>query len=182
MVEQVAELLQHVAQRRLGAGDALDLLVGEGEDRRQVGEVRQLLQGRPQPGLDDAAHQVRRRRFQAQGLDGAVSGQVDRVVQPVLDVAVQRRHEAVPQAALGEDQEADAVDLVHGLDDAGEERLGDAMAVVGAAGQQQVFELIEGHHDRDLAGRGSTSISTLNRASTRSCRLGRTWKSSSAKP
>ena len=77
------------------------------------------------------------------------SGHVDRVVQPILNVAVQRRHEAVPQAALGEDQEADAVELVHGLHDAGEERLGDAVAVVAAAGQQQVFELVEGHHHRD---------------------------------
>ena len=37
VVEQVAELLQHVAQRRLGAGDARHLLVGEREDvRRQL--------------------------------------------------------------------------------------------------------------------------------------------------
>ena len=44
VVEQVAELLEHVAQRRLGAGDAVDLLVGEREDRRQLAEVGQFLQ------------------------------------------------------------------------------------------------------------------------------------------
>ena len=79
-----------------------------------------------------------------------MAGHVDRVVEPILDVAVERRHEAVPQAALGEDQEADAVDLVHRLHDAGEERLGDAVGVVAAPGQQQVFQLIEGDDDRDL--------------------------------
>ena len=88
------------------------------------------------------------RRFQAQRLQGAVVGQVDRVVQPILDVAVQRRHEAIPQPALGEDQEADAVELVHGLHDAGEERLGHAVGIVAAARQQQVFELVEGDDDR----------------------------------
>ena len=76
---------------------------------------------------------------------------MDRIVEAVLNVAVQRRHEAVPQAALGEDQEADAVELVHRLHDAGEEALGGAMAVVGAASQQQIFELIEGDHDRNVA-------------------------------
>ena len=115
-------------------------------------------------------------------LQRAVAGQVDRVVEAILDVAVERRHEAIPQAALGEDQETDAVDLVHRLNDAGEKRLGDAMGVVAAAGQQQVFELIEGDHDRHAQLAQNTSITTLNSASTRSCRVGRTWNSSSAKP
>src|SRR5437870_4930635 len=79
-----------------------------------------------------------------------MSGNVDRVVQPVLDIAIERRHKPVPQAALGEDQEANAVNLMHRLDDAGEEGLGHAMAVVGAPRQQQVFELIEGCHHGDL--------------------------------
>ena len=75
--------------------------------------------------------------------------QVDGVVEAVLDVAVQRRDEAVPQTALGEDEEGDAVDLVHGLDEAGEEGLGNAVGVVGAAGEEQILELVEGEHDRD---------------------------------
>ena len=110
-----------------------------------------------------------------------MAGHVDRVVQPVLDVAVQRRHEAVPQAALGEDQEADAVELVHRLDDAGEERLGDAVGVVAAAGQQQVFELVEGDHDRDLQA-AEHLHQHLEQRQHQVLPLGRTWKSSSAKP
>ncbi len=144
------ELLEHVAQRRLGAGDADHLLVGEREDRRQVHAVGQLVQHRPQPGLDHLPHQLRRRCLQPQRLDGAEARHVHRVVEPVLDVAVQARHEAVPQAALGEDQEAQAVELVHRLNDAGEERLGDLVRVVAAPGQQQVLKLVKGDHDRDL--------------------------------
>ncbi len=72
------------------------------------------------------------------------------IVEPILDVTIERRHEAVPQAAFGEDQEAQAVDLMHRLDDAGEEGLGGAVAVIGAARQQQIFELVEGDDDRDF--------------------------------
>ena len=39
---------------------------------------------------------------------------------------------------------------MHGLDDAGEKRLGHARPVVIAAHQQQILELIERHHDRNL--------------------------------
>ncbi len=150
VVEQMAELLQHVAQRRLRAGDAMHLLLGERIDRRQFVGGADLVQHRPQSGLNDAAHQLRRRALQPQRLDGAVAGHVDGVVEPVLDVAVQRRHEAIPQAALREHQEAHAVDLVHGVNDAGEERLGTAPAVVGAAGQQQILQLVERDHHRNL--------------------------------
>ena len=80
VIEQVPVLLQHVAQGRLGAGDTQDLFVIERENRRQVGEVGQFLQRRPQPRLDHAPHQVRRRRLQAQRLDGAVPRHVDRIV------------------------------------------------------------------------------------------------------
>ncbi len=76
--------------------------------------------------------------------------QMDRIVQAILDVTVQGRHKPVPQAALGENQEADAVDLVHGPHDAGEEGFGDAMAVVSPPGQEQVFQLIEGGHHGNL--------------------------------
>lgn len=150
VIERVPELLEHVAQRRLGAGDAGDLLVVERVDAGESGEVGKLLESGSEPGLDDAADEIAGRRFEAERLDGAVAGHVHRVVEAVLDVAVQGRDEAVPQAALGEDEEADAVELVHGLDDTGEERLGDAMAVVGTADEQQVFHLVEGDHDRDL--------------------------------
>ena len=44
MVEEVPELLQHVTQRRFGAGDALHLLVVEGIDRRQLGEIAELFE------------------------------------------------------------------------------------------------------------------------------------------
>jgi hypothetical protein len=150
VVEQVAELLKHVAQGRLGAGDAGDLLVGEREDRGQVGEVGQLLKRRSQPGGNDLPDEVRRRGLQPQRLDRAVFRHMDRVVEPVLDIAVERRNEAVPQSALGEDEEADAVHLVHDLDEAREERFADAVAVLGAADEEQVFELIEGDNHGHL--------------------------------
>src|SRR5437868_15363616 len=68
---------------------------------------------------------------------------MDRVIEAILNIAVKRRHEAVPQAALGEDQKTDAVNLVHRLDDAGKKSFGNAVAVIAAPGQQQIFELIE---------------------------------------
>src|SRR5262249_7407136 len=72
------------------------------------------------------------------------------IAEPVLNVSVQRRHKAVPQAALSEDKEADSVDLVHHLNNSGKERLRDAMAVVGPSRQQQVFKLIERNYNWDL--------------------------------
>ena len=44
-----------------------------GRDRGRSPKLGQFVQDRPQPGLDDAADQFRRRRFQAQRLDGAVA-------------------------------------------------------------------------------------------------------------
>src|SRR5262245_18924464 len=43
---------------------------------------------------------IGRRRFQAQGLDGAVLRDVNGVAQSILNVAIQRGNEPVPQAAL----------------------------------------------------------------------------------
>ena len=39
---------------------------------------------------------------------------------------------------------------MHGLDDAGEEGFGDAVAIVRSPSQQQILQLIEGGHDRNL--------------------------------
>src|SRR5215831_8241710 len=75
---------------------------------------------------------------------------MDGIVEAILNVAVKRWHEAVPKASFSENQETDAVDLVHHLDDAGEKGLGDPMAVVRSAGQQQIFELVKGHDHRHL--------------------------------
>src|SRR5262245_34440229 len=75
---------------------------------------------------------------------------VNRVGQAILDVTVQRGHKTIPQPALGKNQKAQTVDLVHGLHDPGEECLGDAMAVVAPAGEEQVFELVESYDNGNL--------------------------------
>ena len=125
------------------------LLVGEGED---VGDRFVHPDNSSRHGRSRASTTRRKRsagrRFEANRLHRSELGHVDRVVQPVLDVAVERWHEAVPQPALGEDQEAKPVDLVHHLHDAGEERLGGAVGIVAAPGEEQVFELIESDHHR----------------------------------
>ena len=50
-----------------------------------------------------------------------MTGHMNRVVETVLYVTVERWYEPIPQAALGEHQEAQTVELVHDLYDAGEE-------------------------------------------------------------
>src|SRR5439155_4018819 len=96
VIEQVPVLLQHITERRFRAGNAQDLIFGKWVDGRQVGKIRQLLEGRSQTRFHNAVHQLWRRRFQTQRLDRAMAGYMDWVVQSILDVAVQRWHEAVP--------------------------------------------------------------------------------------
>src|SRR5262245_32224295 len=111
-------------------------------DRRQLFAIlAQLFRCGPHAGGDDLPDEVRLRWFEAEGLDGTKLRQVNGVVQPVLDIAVETGHEAVPQATLGENQEAQAVDAVHELDNAGEERLADFVSILGTADEEQVLEL-----------------------------------------
>ena len=165
---------------RFGAGDAHHLLFGEREEIGKLLAFGDRIEAVRQPRFDDSANQFRRRRFETQRLDRPVARHVNRVVQPVLDIAVERRDEAVPQAALGEDQETEAVDLVHHLHDAGEKRLGDLVGIVAAASEQQVFELIEGHDDRRLQ-RAEHFHQHLEQREHEVLPGGRTWNSSSAK-
>src|SRR5258708_34361484 len=75
---------------------------------------------------------------------------MNRVIEPILNVAVQRWNKAIPQAALREDEETDAVNLMHHLNDTGKKSLRHAMAIVITASKQQILELIEGDDYRDF--------------------------------
>ena len=102
--------------------DARDLFVHERVDfRNRVTAPREFAQARAQARFDHAAHEIGGGRFEAQRLHGPVFGNVNRVIEAVLNVPVERRHEPVPQSALREDEEAQSVDLVHHLHDTREE-------------------------------------------------------------
>src|SRR5262245_11874645 len=101
MIEQMAELLQHVTKCRLGSRDSRDLFVAEGVDfGHWIAASRQLAQTRTQPRFDDSPCEFWRRRFEANCLDCAVLRDVNRVIETVLNVTVERRHEPVPQSAF----------------------------------------------------------------------------------
>jgi hypothetical protein len=89
-------LLQHVAECRLGARDPAQLIVGEGKDVRDRFAIRQLVDAGAESGLNNAAEEIGRRGFEANRLHRPEFRDVDGVVEAVLDIAVERRHKAVP--------------------------------------------------------------------------------------
>src|SRR5579872_265133 len=90
VVEQVAALLEHVAESRLGAGNSHHLLIREGEDVGHAFAGGELIEAWPQAGFHDPAEEVGRRSFESNRLHSSLLGNVDGVVQAVLDIAIER--------------------------------------------------------------------------------------------
>jgi hypothetical protein len=150
VIVQVAELLQHVPQCRFALGDAGDLIIRKRVNISDGVAFGEGIKDRPQPRFDDTPHQVRRWHVELHRFHGAATGHMYGIIEAVLNVAIEAGDEAIPEAALGEDEHAEAVDLMHDLHDPGEERFGDAVDIIGAASEQQIFQLIEGDDDRHL--------------------------------
>jgi hypothetical protein len=152
VIEQMAELHQHITQGRFGPGDPHDLFLGEREHRWQLIGVGNFVEGRADSCLDHSANKIRRGGFKPKSLHCAVSRNMNRVIQTILNVSVEGRHKAIPESPFRKDQETQPVNLVHHLHDSGKECLGDSMGIIASASKEQIFQLVEGNNHGSFQG------------------------------